>query len=399
MPLLSEAKDLAICRLLAGWDSLEKRLGGSPIIDFNLPKFFDPDHETRYTSRLAVLDALKALQQDDEIKSDKRLAQKLHAHETYLRNVMGEHWEFKSYIENTSGFTPRLIPEDHLAQQRARIETILSPWNLRIDQSLEDRFSDIQEDIPQDRIADFYYRVFDRNAQALSAIVGPIPQFNFTVEFDDVDAYWKNWVDGGQKDYRLRFNTRTMPHFDKAFCTLLALHEIMSHLVQAAFLYQKIEQGVVPLCMGITSVHGPELFQCEGLAMTLPYFLDTEDSQDPLVQAACELDLYEKTVWNNNAHIMINSGATIEECTAYVAERMPYKTRPEIAHSLASSGNDPQLRCHKHVYGGSAAFFQDIAWRADDAQKREFLKRVYHDWLPVDELYAFRQELLLPRAG
>ena len=391
--LLSEEKDLAICRLLTGWDTLEKKLGGSAIIDFNLPGFFDPDHITRYTARYDVLAQLQTLQCDTEIKADKRLLQKLHAHEVYLRNVMGEHWDFESYIENTSGFIPLPISEDDLAARRQHLEKSLQRWNLAIDQNLDDRFSAIQEEIPETEIAAFYHNIFERNAEALGAIIGPIPQFTFTVEFDDVDANWKNWVDGRQKDYRLRFNKRTMPSFGKASCTLLALHEIMSHLVQAAFLYQKIEQGVVPLCMGITSVHGPEQFLSEGLAMTLPYFLETEDAQDPLVQTACEIYLYEKMVWNNNAHIMINSGATIEECTDYVVERMPYKTRNEIAHSLASSMNDPQMRCYKHVYGGSAIFFQDIALRADKSQKEAFLKRIYNDWLPADELAGFSKEL------
>jgi len=136
---------------------------------------------------------------------------------------------------------------------------------------------------------------------------------------------------------------------------------------------------------GLTTVHGPEQFQSEGLAQSLTYFLDTADTQNPFLIAKREISLY-KWMVDNNLHIIINTGSSIEECVNYGSEHMPFKPRIKIAHSLYSKVNNPQFRCYEHVYGASAFFFKEIAQRTDGQQKMELLNRIYNEWLisPLD---------------
>jgi len=145
-------------------------------------------------------------------------------------------------------------------------------------------------------------------------------------------------------------------------------------------------------------VHGPEQFQSEGLAQSLTYFLDTPASRDPFLAANRELKTY-KRMLENNLHIMINSGQSIEDCVAYGAEHMPFQTRNEIAHSLASKSNKPQFRCYEDVYGPGAVFFKKMAQQADPRQKQVILNRIYNEWLSAGELAAFSEAVLKPSQG
>jgi hypothetical protein len=148
--------------------------------------------------------------------------------------------------------------------------------------------------------------------------------------------------------------------------------------------------------MGLTTVHGPEQFQSEGLAQSLTYFLDTPESRNPFLVAKREITLYKRMI-DNNLHIMINTGRSVEECIAYGKERMPFRTPEGIAHSLASKVNNPQFRCYEHVYGAGSAFVKNLARQTNDQQKQAVLKRVYNEWLSADELKMFSQNLLKAR--
>lgn len=175
----------------------------------------------------------------------------------------------------------------------------------------------------------------------------------------------------------------------------MATHEIWAHLVQAAIICDQIEKGLVPQCMGLTTLHGPEQFQSEGLAQTILHFLDTEDTSSTLIQAWKEWAPYKRMV-AANIHHMINAGSPIEECVKYGTKHALYPTPNDIAHSLRSKVNVPQFRCYEYVYGPSAAFFMRFARQASAAQKQEFLRAVYNEWLLPDELVVLTRALLQP---
>ena len=377
---LSQEKDLELCQVLAGWDRFESKIQGPSIIDFNLPGFSDQSAETHYGARAEVLTDLVRLQNDPEVIANPLVSKKMRAQEAFLRNLMGEHWDFFDYIEATQGFTPRLFTEQELSAQRNEMTEALSDLDITDDANLEKNLEAADDKIPEAEIGRFYRRIADRNTEVLEPIIGTVPYFNFKVEFADVDAYWSNWVDGEKMDYRLQFNRRNVKEHLVGPSSLLAFHEISSHLLQAAILNRQIGQGTVPRCMGLTTVHGPEQFQSEGLAQSLTYFLDTADSQNPFLIAKREISQY-KWMVDNNLHIMINTGSTIEECVTYGREYMPFKPRIQIAHSLSSKVNNPQFRCYEHVYGASAFFFKEIAQRADGQQKTALLNRIYNEWL------------------
>jgi hypothetical protein len=395
---LPQETDLEICRVLTGWDALERRLKGPAIIDFNLPGFSDPAANDRYANRLEVLKDLVRLQKDPEVRANPPVARKLRAQEAFLRNVMGEHWDFHEYVEATQGFTPRQFTEQELDAQWKDTERALAAVGVAADADLIKNLAAVDGKIAEDSIGGFYQEIAARNAAVLTPVIGAIPPFSFKVEFDDVDAYWSNWVDGQKTDYRLRFNRHNVKEHFNGKSTLLAFHEISSHLVQAALLNRRIAEGQAPLCLGLTTVHDSDQFQSEGLAQSLTYFLDTPDSQNPFMIARRELTLYRDMV-HNNLHIMINTGSRIGECVDYGVEHMPFESQANIAHSLASKANNPQFRNYEHVYGASAVFFKKMAERATPAQKEIILNRVYNEWLSPAELATFAYGLPAPQSA
>ena len=300
---------------------------------------------------------------------------------------MGEHWDFEAYIQATMGFCPVLSTEQQIDQQRQEAEERLAPLGIKLDTDTIENLNAVDEKIPEEEIADFYKETLSRNLAALSSCIGEIPSFNFKVEFTDVDAYWQNWVSGSRKDYLLCFNKRNVPIHYKSFSMFLAFHEMLGHLVQAAILYENIQKGIVPQCMGLTTIYDQDQFQSEGIAQTLTYFLDTDDMHHDLILARREMDIYKYMVMSN-MHLMINSGQSIEKCTDYGTAHLPFKTSAEMAHSLASKMNNPQFRCYEYVYGPSAVFFKKFAQQASASQKQKLLACVYNEGMSPDELIA-----------
>lgn len=193
---LPAEKDLEICRVLTGWDALEKRLGGPPVIDFNLPGFEDPEAADRYSARHEVLLDLIRLNNDPHVQAIPRLSFKLEAQEAYLRNLMGEHWDLTDYIQATMCFTPAPFTEKEIADQRQKVEEKLAALGIALDSNTEKNLHEADEEITEDETTTLYRDVMQRGLEHLSSIIGEIPEFDFDVGFMDVDAFWKNWVSG-----------------------------------------------------------------------------------------------------------------------------------------------------------------------------------------------------------
>ena len=369
--------DTAYVDLLLGWDALEQKLGADAVIDFNL---LGQTGGTPFTHRLDVLASLKDLRRRAEREANPLAYRRLSAHEAFLRNRMGEHWGFDPYIAATQGFRFKLFDDAYLASRKQALAKTLSQWNITYDAKAEKRFEALDREIPEANVATFYTDLMARRKPELEALIGHKADFNLTIEFADVDQYWAAWVDGQGKDFRLRFNRFNVKKHWQARSTQLALHELLAHLVKAAILRTHIEQKKLPPWLGLTTVHGPEMFQDEGLAQTLPLFWDVPEGQDPLVQARCQMSHLSGLVWHN-AHIRLHSGTPLELVVDEVTRWLPWREAGKVAHGLNSLGNHPLFRSYEFVYGASQDFFTTLAEGTDKAQHKQVLQAVYTKWL------------------
>ncbi|MBI1364171.1 MAG: hypothetical protein GC134_09320 [Proteobacteria bacterium] len=374
--------DTAYVDLLLGWDRLEKSLGADAVIDFNL---LDADGGTDFASRWDVLLAVKALRRRAEREANPLAYRRLGAHEAFLRNRMGEHWDFEPYIAATQGFRFALYGDDVLDAARQSLTARLAPWQLALDKDTEKNLETRDTEIAEKDVADFYTDFLTRHKPQLEALIGSKADFTVDISFGEVDQYWAAWVDGRGNAFRLRFNRRHMKQHWRARSIQLALHELFAHLVQMSILRSRIAAGELPAWLGLTTVHGPEQFQSEGLAQTLPLFWQIPEAQEPLVQTRCALSHFSGLVWHN-AHIRLHGGTPLELVVDEVRRWLPWREEGKVAHSLNSLGNHPLYRSYEFVYGASQDFFTRLAVEKGQA----VLPALYTNWLTYDDLLKLR---------
>jgi hypothetical protein len=385
----SPSLDTAYVNLLLGWDALEKTLGADPVIDFNL---LDLDGGDAYTSRWEVLHALTALRKRAEREANPLAYRRLGAHEAFLRNRMGERWAFEPYIAATQGFRFKPYDEVYLERRRADLADRLALFGIRFDAHAEKAVEAADVEIPEAELAAFYTDLMARRKPELEHLLGVKADFQLEVSFADVDQYWAAWVDGRGKNFRLRFNRHTVKQHWRARSTVLALHELLAHLVKASLLVDSIQKGDLPPWLGLTTVHGPEMFQDEGLAQTLPLFWPIPEATDPLVRLRCAMSHYHGLVWHN-AHIRLHGGTPVELVVDEVLRWQPWRDPHKVAHGLNSLGNHPLFRSYEFVYGASQDFLTCLAEQTPQDKHPHLLRHLYTRWMTYDDMVALRQQV------
>jgi hypothetical protein len=231
--------------------------------------------------------------------------------------------------------------------------------------------------------------LYSQRVGELEVIIGRRLDVNYFIEFVNVDAYWKYWVDGNSARFRLRINSQRGT-FGRSELVQFVYHELLAHCCQMAAFHKSIQEKQIALFHGCTTVHGPEQFLFEGLAQSLPLFLRNEDALDPLLIARIRLAHFRSLV-NHNVHIMINSGSTIEQCVKYVEDWVPFGNRGLIAHGLHSISNNCLFRCYQFVYPLSMDFFVSLAERCVEASASGLLARFYAQPLYYDAIQRLQE--------
>jgi hypothetical protein len=380
--------DTTYVNLLLGWDTLEKKLGADPVIDFNL---LDKDGGTAFAHRLDVLAALRDLRRRAEREANPLAYRRLSAHEAFLRNRMGEHWDFEPYIAATQGFRFRLFDDAYLDARKGELTDMLAVWKILYDGQTEKKFEALDTEIAEQDVPAFYTDMLVRLKPQLETLIGMKADFDVDIAFADVDQYWSAWVDGRGRKFRLQFNKfHTKKHY-KARSTQLALHELLAHLVQMSVLLTKIENKELPPWLGLTTVHSQEQFNNEGLAQSLPQFWSIPEAQDPMVQARCKMSHLSSLAFHN-AHIRLHNGTPLELVVDEVVRWLPWREAGKVAHSFNSLGNHPLFRSYEFVYGASQDFFTTLAEGLNPIQQHAVLKEFYTRWLTYDDLLDLRHK-------
>jgi hypothetical protein len=379
---LTDDLDTALTSLLMGWHRLERGLKDQDIIDFNL---IGRHSKTTFKSRLQVLDEIKRLRplvHDDKSPAAKRLS----AHETYLRALMGEKTSFPDYILNTQGIPVRVFSNTYLAKRRGGLERMLAELNISFDDKTPDAFRQKEKSVPISRSPNEFSSMLTTHRKYVEAITSTKFAFDIKMEFVSLDKYWTYWVDGVTNKFRLRFNRHKIKHpFTRSQVTQYVYHELLAHCGQMSGWRSQIKAGKLAKYFGLTTVHSPEQFLLEGVAQTLPLFIKNADTEDPFLRARVYLSHYRSLV-NNNVHIMINDGRSIEECVAYVARHIPYEADADIAPGLASRANNILFRSYQFVYPSSFDFFVDCAERLPDHAARQLISTTYRWPCTFDQL-------------
>src|SRR5258708_21360132 len=197
--------DRHLVDLYRGWDVLEKTHHSNEIIDFDLaPQREFPPMKDR-GQVLEELQHLASSLESDTTSSAVLARARLKASETYLRALMGEEIEFRSYIQNTLCIEPRPFTEDRIDRQREIVKRELrDKFQLSFDRSVdyvfETRF--YQKDLVA--LKSDYKIYISRWVPVVKEHVEiPINDYQIEVTFESVDAYWKNWISGNLSSHQI----------------------------------------------------------------------------------------------------------------------------------------------------------------------------------------------------
>jgi hypothetical protein len=369
---------------LIAWDKLERENHSNAILDFNLLDGSDIA-EKSYRNRLEVLQDLELMASSI---TDDKVEKRVTAHITYLRALMGQQFDFETYIRKTQRL-PLVFYEDdyihlHAEKTRKTIEALNGPF----DSSVFDHLNKLESTLPSGDVEDYFQESFRRHKSFLWQQVQSEVDFPVKIETVDVDAYWWCWVDTWQQQFRLRINTKH-GNYTPTKALLMVYHELLAHCCQMAIWKEQIAQGKMDRIWGLTTVHSPEQFLFEGIAQTLPLFIPIEQTQNPILQARLRLSHFGSLI-NNNLHVMINEGKSVEECLDYARQLAPWMKPEDIAEDLASRSNNILFRSYQYVYPGSFDFFLTLADTLSTERKKEFLATCYHEVLYYEDLEGYR---------
>jgi hypothetical protein len=373
-----------LIEVLLAWDRFERENHSQAIIDFNLLGQ-SAGSARHYDNRLDILQDLEQLA--GKSNSDK-LQKRLTAHTTFLRALMGQKFDFETYVNRTQGVPKVFYSDEKLHASAEQARKALDELNIKFDKDLFEALRKLERAIPMSDIADHFRATFDQHKPALEKLLERKIDFPLKIEIVDVDAYWSCWVDTQDDVFRLRINSKS-GDFTESKALRMVYHELLAHCCQMAIWKEQIANSEMDRIWGLTTVHSPEQFLFEGLAQALPLFLRNEQPTSPILNARMQLSHFESLV-DNNLHVMINDGTTVEECLDYAKQHIPWSKCDDILTDLSSRSNHILFRSYQYVYPCSFDFFWDLAEKLSAEQKKRFLSKCYKDILFYDNLKVYQ---------
>jgi len=401
---LPEALDRELVTLYRSWDAMERTENGLSVIDFDLADSFpvEPANDRQQVlSRIeGFLDQLQGL----EAPVEELVRARLTASRAYLRALLGEELPFDEYIERTLDLRPREFDEAEIDAQRDVVNEYLSDRDLRLDPSSAARFDArflIRAFVPgssaksRARFRRSLSRQFDffrlKWKDPLFDWLGvSMLDYEINVEFDEEDAYWKNWISGelGSHEIDLRINIHERHEWYLGSPEILVLHEYYGHALQMILWHQRIQQGLFPQFYGILTVHFPEQFTLEGLAESLVHFVTGPERLEGPSEMFRELRHYDLLVMNN-VHILANKTVNDDEAFAYARKRLPFTSDDTIRREIRDRRSHPLFRGYQYVYPIGLHSFLEAGKKLDPKSMRQLLQKVYTRPMTAPQFYEW----------
>lgn len=366
-----------IIAVYRGWDAFERAHGGPQIIDFDLTQV---DDRVPFNSRREILSALEDLREELNDTSDEGefLQDKLLGSSFYLRALLGQQIPFGEYVQHTLGISIKPFPDEELNVVRDRVDELLSSFGIQLKAEYKKEFErtltihdpeEIKRGITDNQ--EFWLaRLREKGI--------PTPdRLDLQVEFVKIDAYWSNWISGSvSKGINLRINVHPRKKYELGRPLVLCLHEICGHAVQMTLWQDLIARGLLNPACGLTTVHSPEAFICEGLGQTVADFLGDEREFPREFWLSRWLQYYTLMVLHN-AHLMIYEGAPMEDILHYTQSKLPFSSPLAIEAEMRDRGTSPLYRTYQLAYAAGEHMIRSLSREFTPQQKQLFFSELY----------------------
>lgn len=376
-----------------GWDSFERAHNGPQIIDFDLTEM---SNTVSFDSREEILRALEDLleQIDDYSHEREFLRDKVKASTVYLRALLGQQIPFSEYVRHTLGVAVKPFSDQELDLARGRVDELLLPYGIQLKPKYKNDFEskltiadpeEIKRGITDNQ--KFWLAQLRKNGI-------PAPKrLDVNVEFVKIDAYWNNWISGSFTDgITLRINIHSRKKYEVGRPLMLCLHEICGHAVQMTLWKDLIAQGVINPACGLTTVHSPEAFVCEGLGQTVADFLVDENDFPTEFWLSRWLQYYTLMILHN-AHLMIYEATPIKEILHYAKSRLPFTSHNTIEAELQDRATDPLYRTYQLAYASGEHMIRSLTGKFTPQQKRRLFYELYSRPMTPKQLTQVAHEI------
>jgi hypothetical protein len=388
MKAIPSELDEQLIRMLLGWHALEKQLGGPAIVDFNL---IAAKARNKYENRLEVLRDIERLNSATPSEC-KPVRERLTAHETFLRALMGQKFNFETFINKTQGIPAEPFSIEYIKQRRGILREALEKVGIKFDANTVKNLVAKDRPIPLNELEENFRALYASQRKYLDQPIQRDGRFRLRIEFVNLREYWGYWVDGKGIQFRLRFNRHNLVEgYTHSEAVQFVYHELLAHCCQMAVWRTRISEEKIPRYFGLTTVHSQEQFLLEGLAQALPLFVKSDLTQSPIFLSRLLLGHFRSLI-NNNVHIMINNGATVEDCVRYASRYAPFVRSSQLAEGLASRSNNPLYRSYEFVYPRSFDVFLRLAEDFPEKFRTNFLTAVYNQVLFYKQIIGFRRK-------
>jgi hypothetical protein len=374
--------DQRYASFLEAWDQVSRESSGAPIIDFDVAGVEAGEPLVTELHALEVLGLLR-----DEHPPGSFQQRRLIGHIAYLRHKLGERPDFRAYVRDTQGIPADRLPEEQLDHRRTLAAEALGRVGIELGAKVEYELEAADTVIALDDLPTAFRAAADDMLPSLEAALGHALPLEFDTGFTDDDGWWSYWADTEAGRFRLRFNRRHRATLTAAEVRQFAAHEVLGHLGQMTAYAARIEAGELPPSFGITTVHTLEQFTFEGVAQTLPLWLERPDRIDELLLARIRLTHYCALV-EHNAHLMINEGEPVERCGRYMLDRLPHYQPRRILLDLAERANDPLERSSRFVYPTAMDAMVTATERLDEHSRQATLRSLYSAPIAYGEFAA-----------
>jgi hypothetical protein len=366
-----------IIAVYRGWDNFERAHGGPEIIDFDLTEV---DNTDSFTSREEILSALENLaeQLDTNSHEGEFLHDKLQGSIFYLRAILGQQIPFNEYARYTIGISVTPFSDHELEALQNEVNDLLSYFGIELKAEDKEKFETTLTISDPEKIK---RGITDNQEFWLARLRDygvPTPQrFRLNVEFVEVDAYWSNWINGSFREgVTLRINIHPRKKYELGRPLMLCLHEICGHALQMTLWKDAIAGGVLNPACGLTTVHSPEAFVCEGLGQTVADFLSDENDFPREFWLTRRLQYYTLMVLHN-AHLMIYESVPAEEILQYAETRLPFTPSSVIEAEMRDRRSDPLYRTYQLTYAAGEHMIKTLTRDLTPEQKRLLLRELY----------------------
>jgi hypothetical protein len=374
------------------WHRFEKQ-NKVDIIDFDLIQQGENNPGSFNSRGEAEKDLLNLINDYNAIPNKNEfISAKLTACKYYLSALQGKNFSFNEYVFNTMGIMPKILPIKVLDYQLKTTADAYKKIGYSYEKSSLEKYEK-ENQLSQKQIESTFKTFRDDILPKVIKWLGLQVELKYQIKFVDIDTYWMNWISTDENgEILLQYNLNKRHKWFKGSTEYLVFHEICAHALQTLSWKNQIIRGRLYPFVGLTTVFSPEQFSLEGIAESLFYFYPQNPFSDYGLVSLHTDHLYWLVM--NNAHIMINSGHSVNKIIQFVKKYLPTRSEEEIAKNLKEKVNDPLFKTYQYIYGIALYYHKQIATRLTEEQRRDFVLDIYQNvYNPETILDKYKVEL------